>query len=336
MNGMKIMGLKNQVKGLIAGIILGAALFSGITVLAANYQALTANFPIYIDGEEWETDSPVVTIDGHTYLPLKSLGDALGVKVSWNDELYRVEIEKKPDAIQAVSIQPVEPETLSFPVFIYHNSSEDEPDYSDGLIVPELFVKPSEFEKQIKYLSDNNYTFCTFDDWYDLYDIEKPVFITFDDGYEENYTEIFPILQKYNAKITLFLVTDPDKEKILTLDMIREMSDSGLVKFESHTMTHVNLTQISSDGEKLADELRNSKLKIEEMTGKRVIALAYPHGKYNEKIIEKTKEFYMFGVGAVGEMHSTDYSNFEIRRFNVERSMTIDEFIKIANSRGDY
>ena len=212
---------------------------------------------------------------------------------------------------------------FNIPIFLYHTSSENNPGK-----YAELYVKPSEFEKQIKYLSDNNYNFCIFDDWYDLYDIKKPVFITFDDGYEENYTEIFPILKKYNAKATIFLIAGEDKIQMRE-DMIREMSDSGLVKFESHTLNHPELNKISSDEEKLTDELRNSKLKIEEMTGKRVIALAYPHGEYNKKVKEKTREFYKFGLRDNSGIHRSDIGNYEIRRFAIGRSDSLYDFIRL-------
>jgi peptidoglycan/xylan/chitin deacetylase (PgdA/CDA1 family) len=206
---------------------------------------------------------------------------------------------------------------------MYHNSSEDNP----GALY-ELYVKPSEFEKQIKYLVDNGYTFCTFDDWFNVRNIEKPVFITFDDGYEENYTEIFPILKEYNAKITLFLITDPiNARRRLTEDMIREMSDSGLVKFESHTMSHPNLAKISADTERLIDEFQQSKAIIERITGRRVLAISYPGGRFDHRVKEKAREFYTFGVSTLWGKHNTGYyDDFEIRRIAIGRSTTIEEF----------
>jgi len=213
---------------------------------------------------------------------------------------------------------------LNVPVLMYHTSSEDNP---GG--IPELYVKPSEFEKQIKYLTENNYNFCTFDDWYNLHDKTKPVFITFDDGYLENYTEIFPVLKKYGAKITIFLVTDSNPVR-LSADMVREMSDSGLVKFESHTLTHANLPEISSDDGRLTSELGNSKIKIEQMTGKRVLALSYPEGKYNAKVTEKAREFYMFGISVKHGIHRTDKDgDFEIRRLPVGRETSLNGFIRL-------
>jgi len=99
--------MKKRLQGFMAGLLAGIMLFAGTTVLAANYQtyqASTANFPIYINGDEWKTDSPVVVINGRTYLPLRALGDALSVEVDWNEELFRVEISK-PEEIYVVTAQ---------------------------------------------------------------------------------------------------------------------------------------------------------------------------------------------------------------------------------------
>ncbi|MCL1858174.1 MAG: copper amine oxidase N-terminal domain-containing protein [Oscillospiraceae bacterium] len=99
--------IKNRlhIKSLIAGIILGVMLFSTTTVvLAATYQAKTATFPIYINGEEWQTDSLIAVIDGRTYLPLRALGDVLSVDVDWNEKLFRVEIDK-PEEIYVITEQ---------------------------------------------------------------------------------------------------------------------------------------------------------------------------------------------------------------------------------------
>ena len=97
---------KLHMKSLIAGIIIGAMLFSGMTVLAANFEfeAFKATFPIYINGEEWESDSPAVVIGGRAYLPLRALGEALSVDVGWNEKEFRVEIDK-PEEIYVITEQ---------------------------------------------------------------------------------------------------------------------------------------------------------------------------------------------------------------------------------------
>ena len=216
------------------------------------------------------------------------------------------------------------------PIFMYHDSSEIDPRINEPGAAVEYYVKPSEFEKQIKYLVDNGYTFCIFDDWFDLRDIEKPVFITFDDGYWTNYTEIYPVLQKYDAKATIFLVTDEiGKRRRLTEFSIREMSNSRLVKFESHTMSHMRLTEISPDEQRLENELKMSKERIEGITRRRVLAISYPSGRFNDTVKEKTSGIYKFGVSTIHGKHNTAiHSDFEIRRIGVGRSVSMEEFIE--------
>ena len=80
-------------KNFIKGVIIGGIIFGSINAFASTtYEALTAEFPIFISGQKWETDKPIVVINGSTYLPLRAIGEALNVKISWNSELNRVEI----------------------------------------------------------------------------------------------------------------------------------------------------------------------------------------------------------------------------------------------------
>lgn len=291
-----------------------------ITEIIADITELTveANDLKITEIYEYETETAPVLITEAEVSEISEVSEGAVIKTLVLPVKTLITEESAESAIAEKPKQTIK----KFPVLMYHTSSENDPgDFAD------LYVKPSEFERQVEYLSENDYTFCTFDDWYNLQNIEKPVFITFDDGYEENYTEIFPILKKYNAKITIFLVVNPDKIR-LTSDMIREMSDSGLVKFESHTLSHTKLTDISSDEQRLTEELINSKIKIEIMTGKKVVAISYPEGKFNKKVKEKAKEFYNFGLTTEFGLHRTDIDNFEIRRIGIGRNDSINTFIR--------
>jgi len=220
-----------------------------------------------------------------------------------------------PSASAAFAATPY----VSVPILMYHTASEEEP-----VGLTELYVKPSEFEKQIEYLVDNGYTACTFDDYANLKNIKKPVMITFDDGYPEIYTLIFPILKKYNFKVTLFLSYSLIEINGITEDMVREMSDSGLVKIESHSDDHVDLRALTP--EKLDAELSGAKAKIEALTGKPVAALAYPYGFYNTAVTECTAKYYAYGVLAASGRNNTSLSPLLIRRQGVYRSTTMAQF----------
>ena len=208
---------------------------------------------------------------------------------------------------------------INVPILMYHTSSEDNP----GTLA-ELYIKPSEFAKQLAWLKEAGYTFCTFDDWPNLNRINKPILLTFDDGYIENYTEIYPLLKQHQAKITIFLIAD--KKTGLTPEMIKEMSASKLVKFESHTLSHPSLVAISSDPNQLEAEIGESKATVEALSGKTVVALSYPNGEFNEQVKAVTKQHYLFGVRKDLGMHNTQYDNYEIHRIRINRSTTLSTY----------
>ena len=76
----------------IAGFLVGAMLFSVVGVAAVTYVAYPAGFKVLVNGEEFKSDPPAVVIDGSTYLPLRAMGNALGVPVNWNAELQQAEV----------------------------------------------------------------------------------------------------------------------------------------------------------------------------------------------------------------------------------------------------
>ena len=233
-----------------------------------------------------------------------------------------------PMRTAAEEAPPQENQTsVRVPIFMFHTSSEYEP---GGL--PDLYVRPSVFEAMIIHLVENGYTLVTFDDWDNLNYIERPVFITFDDGYKANYTEIFPILERHNARITIFLTLMNVREDGLTEEMIRRMSDSGLVKFESHSLNHRNLARISDDEPRLRREIGESRFRIEEITGKPVVAIAYPYGGFNQRVIEVAREYYRFGISTIFGTHVTYmHCDFEIRRFRMGRYTSLNRFIELLD-----
>ena len=81
-------------KKVLLGFILGIIVAFGVCGYANNVMKATpATFPILVNGEEFKSnDKPAVTIDGSTYLPLRSMGNALNVPVEWNTKLKRVEV----------------------------------------------------------------------------------------------------------------------------------------------------------------------------------------------------------------------------------------------------
>lgn len=158
-----------------------------------------------------------------------------------------------------------------------------------------LAVRPDDFDTQMKYLSENGYHTISPDELYDSLAgtgelPDNPVMITFDDGYEDNYVNAYPILKKYGFKATIFVVTsflDKNKKGYMSWDQAREMDANG-ISIQSHTVDHKSMTDLTDD--QLRMELVDSKKKAEKELGHPVNYMAYPTGTYNLHIAQMVKE----------------------------------------------
>ncbi len=209
------------------------------------------------------------------------------------------------------------PAGKNIPTLMYHGVSDN----TWG--IAELFVSPAELEKQLIYLKDNGYTTITFEDFENLANIEKPVLLTFDDGYDDNYTYLLPLLKKYNAKATVFVITrEIGKENYMDAKQIKEMSDSGLVSIQSHTVTHPHLANL--DGEQTETELYDSKCTLARITRKEPFVLSYPNGSFSNATIATTEKHYSFGLMMNGGMYTTGtHDLYQIPRFYISRQTDI-------------
>lgn len=165
-------------------------------------------------------------------------------------------------------------------ILMYHNTSI-EPS-SDMNITPETL------EKHIRYLVNKGYMFLKVSDLLNFIQSIKHVALTFDDGFEGNYTYLFGILKKYNVPATIYLTPEIQNIRALTPSQIQEMQASGLVEFGAHTMTHINLTKVDDDTAK--KEITQSRKAVEKLTGVPCLTFAYPYGRYNDSHIEFVKK----------------------------------------------
>lgn len=147
-----------------------------------------------------------------------------------------------------------------------------------------LSVTPTEFEQQMSYFKTYNFHVVSLDQIYDYLQNgtqlpTKPVAITFDDGYLDNYTYAFPILQKYGYPATIFAITSlVGKKGYITWEQAREMAKNG-ISIQSHTVNHRPLSTQSNDN--VMTELQTSREIIEKEVGEPVKYVAYPEGYYN-------------------------------------------------------
>lgn len=249
--------------------------------------------------------------DGAAYVPLEALLELPGI-VSGTAEDGTSYIARE----LALS-QPAE--NVNVPVLMYHAVSDDLWGYWD------LFVSPQTIEEELLYLQENGFETIWFEDLSHVEDYEKPVILTFDDGYDDNYTELFPLLQKYNAKATIFVIPKaigtPHK---MTAEQIYELSQSGLVSIQSHTYSHGNLSTM--DEETLIFEMEESQKYLAALTGQIPYAVCYPEGTRSELSIEVAGRYYEYGLLMNGQLYNTSDDPMRVKRFYVPRGYDLGSF----------
>lgn len=183
-------------------------------------------------------------------------------------------------------------------------------------------VSPEVFESQIKYLHDGGYNVVPLSDLVlasegKMILPSKPVAITFDDGWENQYVYAFPVLKKYNATATFFIFSNAmGHTKWMTWDMVREMQNAGMT-IGSHTKTHPYLKQIT-DKVKLDEEIAGSKKIIEAQIGREVSLFAYPFGEYTEELGAIVKSAgYKMGRKFKGGAHKIGDDLFAVKAIGV-------------------
>lgn len=138
-------------KKFIAGVIVGIMLVG--TAFAASYVANPVSFKVLVNGEEFTSDPPPVEINGRTYLPLRAMGDALGVPVNWNEELRQAEVGIMPPTLNTQTYSRNNPAPLNT-VQKYTSTSDwyEEDNYTVSIRVLETVRG----EKAYKALKENS------------------------------------------------------------------------------------------------------------------------------------------------------------------------------------
>ncbi len=199
-------------------------------------------------------------------------------------------------------------------------------------------VTPDRLEVQLGSMLEAGYHPITPDDL--LYALttstsklpSKPVLITFDDGYKEDYTFVYPILQKLHIPATYFIVSGYGSlGGYMKNDQVKEVSDSGLVTIGSHTQTHAALTHYG-DGRRKA-EIVGSKQDLEALLGKPVNIIAYPYGFTSRDVEQEVaKDGYDLGFAiGPGALH-TSSTRYHLHRIQINQDTnvvnTLDNYVK--------
>lgn len=194
------------------------------------------------------------------------------------------------------------------PVLLYHSVDTSGSDIS---------ITPREFKAQMEYLKFSEYRTISLMEYMHYLQTDgkshpKEVVLTFDDGFKNNYSEVFPVLREYGFTATIFLATNyidgictweknefiPNLQ-LLSWGEIEEMSAFS-IDFASHSSSHPYLTKLSEA--KIRIELLNSKSIIEAKLKKPVTFFSHPYGDTNKQIQRMAEE-----CGYLGAFSSIDF-----------------------------
>ncbi|MBP3412872.1 MAG: polysaccharide deacetylase family protein [Oscillospiraceae bacterium] len=289
---------------------------------AVIYEGAALN-TYYIDGDEtlMALAADLAVESEEEYVPLLETVEEQQYPM-WEDEdsgILYITPSAKPFEI---------PEDVNVPVLMYHAVSDN------MWGINELFVSPSDMEKQLEYLLENDYDPIWFQDLSHVEDYDKPVILTFDDGYDDNYTELLPLLEKYNVKATVFVIGSAiGKSHKMTEEQVKAISDSGLVSVQSHGYTHHDMDVMGE--EELEYELGETWRIVTRITGKIPSVLCYPTGRYSSTTIEVAKRYYNFGLKMNGGLYNTSVDDpYEVSRYYVSRYTDIYSFGAFVSEAG--
>ena len=227
-----------------------------------------------------------------------------------------------------------ENESVCVPIIVYHNVQPKRSNYS---------ITPGEFESDLQYLAREHYTAVTMNQLMDYVSggeslPTKPIVLSFDDGYLDNYRYVYPLIKKYDTQIVLSIIaknTDdftqyPDDNldySHVTWTQLKEMADSGLVDVENHTYNlhsdkngRIGCMQKAGESyqqyEKiLSDDLMKCQNEISVHIGSLPATFTYPYGK-----ISKNAEPILKELG----FRATLTCNFGVNRINRDPACLYD------------
>lgn len=310
-------------------IAVGEAIYEGLVTKANIGAVLSSNF-----GD--------INSINETHLDFSKLKDDVEAAVKLtSDELadlkdiikHEFDMERIVNTVeQLYSRTYVEYKRYEMPIIMYHRVV----DSPDEVGVHGTYVTKELFKKHMQLLKDNGYRTVTFKELAEDHLLTKRfdkgnkfVVLTFDDGYEDNYRVMFPILKEFGAKAVIFLLSEskynewdvnnphnPEKRfDLMSEEQVKEMAAYG-VEFGAHTKTHPYLSSLPI--EEAREQIVQCKQKLEQTYGQPFITFAYPYGDLNDEVkSEVRKAGFTFAVSTDSGEINVDSDLFQIRRIGI-------------------
>lgn len=264
-------------------------------------------------------------------------------------------VTRSPGAVTAEQNE----EGIPLPVIMYHHILKS------SKLLGAYVITPTELENDFKWIQKEGYTPVVVADLLDYVHNgtplpEKPIMITFDDGYESNYVYAFPLLQKYQYKAVISIYgrctdefTQTEDKHLnyshITWDEIKKMADSGLVEFQNHTYNmHSNasgkrkgIQKLYSEDEaaykkNLMDDVGKLQREFQEQLGYAPTAFTYPFGYLEPSAEPILREMgFQASFSCEEKIHYITRDPeclYKIKRFNRPHDMNTADFFQKMES----
>lgn len=247
-------------------------------------------------------------------------------------------------------------ESVFLPIIMYHHITESESKAGKYTVLTD------EFESDLEYIRTHGYNTVTVADLIAFTDgkadlPEKPIMITFDDGFESFYTLAYPLLKEYNMKAVVSVIGSVTEKYSQTEDhninysnlnwkQIKELHESGYVEIQNHSYdmhksygkSRKGISRLKSESQQeyaeiLSADLSRLQTLITEICGFTPTAIAYPYGTYSKSTLDIVKECG-FRCSLVCEERVNKItagksdSLYNLGRYNRESGITTEEYFK--------
>lgn len=239
------------------------------------------------------------------------------------------------------------PRSITLPVIMYHSVSDE---YES-----EWTITDAQLRQDLDYLKKEGFEAVLSQDLIDFVDGKgqlpaKPILLTFDDGYQNNYTTVFPMLKEFHQRAVVLpigIACDCENQVFLNWDQVKEMKQDGCIEIGNHTWDmhrkmknpprqgckKLKEESIESYQEMLKADLETLQNKIVDISGSKPICFAYPYGarsKEAEHVLHSmgfklsllTKE----GFNTVKRGDSTSLLN--LKRYNRAPNRSLEAILK--------
>ncbi len=304
-------------------LAVGECCYVGLVDAARIARAKATNFgdcyaPAHIDWPALERDLQA--------LQTQSFSD---VRVAYPDFLAEYDAEQVETQVRQVYRQACAEAVLrrfrEVPILMYHRVTRGEVAGSRH----KIYVTVEQLRAQLKSLKRRGFESVTFADLVAGKRVRRPVMLTFDDGYQDNYENLLPLLEEFDYRAVIYALADPalgqnlwdipggePAAPLMSEAQLLACHRSGRIEIGSHGLSHAHLPQLTEQA--LQRELVDSKTYLESLLGTEVLSFAYPYGDCSSRECRAVADAgYLFGVATVsGPLHPAE-DFYRIRRINL-------------------